>query len=245
MKKNQKIHQIALWEDNYIYLLQEGEEAIVIDPGEFETLQKYLNEKKLRLKLILNTHHHFDHVGGNIKLKEYWDCPIYAFKKEAHRIPGLDSFKDKLLEEGDEFSVGSFSFKVLFTPGHTLGHILFWDQQNKLLFCGDTLFAMGCGRLFEGSAEQMFQSLAQIKKLPPDTLIYSAHEYSLKNAEFALFVDPENQDLQKRYKKVKELRDNQKPSLPFLLKDELLTNPFLRARSVSEFAKIRKLRDRF
>ena len=349
-----KIHQIPLWEDNYIYILQEGEKAVAIDPGDFETVQYFLSQKKLKLKLILNTHHHFDHVGGNKKLKEYWSCPIYAHQKDAHRIPGLDFLtiqdqltkenklsrqnqffikdkssreektcnfkksdalneytiqaessmkadflnkglffdkgrlsdnskdlkkeytiqaessmkadflnkdlffdegrlsdnskdlkKDQLLEEGDEFSAGSFHFKVLFTPGHTLGHIIFWDQKNKLLFCGDTLFAMGCGRLFEGNPEQMFQSLGQIKKLPLDTLIYSAHEYTLKNAEFALSIEPANKELKKRYEKVKKIRENQQATIPFLLKEELLTNPFLRAKSVSEFAKIRKLRDRF
>ena len=250
-----KIHQIPLWEDNYIYVLQEGEKAVVIDPGDFEAVQYFLSQKKLKLKLILNTHHHFDHAGGNKKLKEYWSCPIYAHQKDAHRIPGLDFLKlsdnskdlkkDQLLEEGDEFSAGSFHFKVLFTPGHTMGHIIFWDQKNKLLFCGDTLFAMGCGRLFEGNPEQMFQSLGQIKKLPPDTLIYSAHEYTLKNAEFALSIEPANKELKKRYEKVKKIRENQQATIPFLLKEELLTNPFLRAKSVSEFAKIRKLRDRF
>ena len=314
-----KIHQIPLWEDNYIYVLQEGEKAVVIDPGDFEAVQYFLSQKKLKLKLILNTHHHFDHAGGNKKLKEYWSCPIYAHQKDAHRIPGLDFLtipdqlakqnkpsrqnqffiknkssreektcklkksdalneytipaessvkadflnkdlffdkgglsdnskdlkKDQLLEEGDEFSAGSFHFKVLFTPGHTLGHIIFWDQKNKLLFCGDTLFAMGCGRLFEGNPEQMFQSLGQIKKLPPDTLIYSAHEYTLKNAEFALSIEPANKELKKRYEKVKKIRENQQATIPFLLKEELLTNPFLRAKSVSEFARIRKLRDRF
>jgi len=247
---NEKIHQLALWEDNYIYILQEGTEAIVIDPGEFETVQNFLCENKLQLKFILNTHHHFDHVGGNEKLKKYWNCPIYAFKKDAHRIPGISTSssldrKDRLLEEGEKFIVGSFCFEVLFTPGHTLGHIIYWDQKKKILFCGDTLFAMGCGRLFEGSPEQMFQSLAQIKKLPPETLIHSAHEYTLKNAEFALSVEPNNEDLKKRYEKIKKLREHNKATVPFTLEEELLTNPFLRACSVSEFARIRKLRDHF
>lgn len=250
-----KIHQIPLWEDNYIYILQEGGEAIVIDPGEFEAVQNFLTEKKLRLRLILNTHHHFDHTGGNKGLKENWGCPIYAHKKDACRIPGLEplshlpgknqDLRDCLLEEEEEFSVGSFNFQVLFTPGHTSGHIVFWDQKNRLLFCGDTLFAMGCGRLFEGSPEQMFQSLSRIKKLPPETAIYSAHEYTLKNAEFALSIEPYNKDLKKRYEEVKELRKNNKATIPFLLEEELLTNPFLRAKSVSEFTQIRKLRDQF
>lgn len=246
------IHQIALWEDNYIYVLEQGEEATVIDPGEFKAVQNFLLERKLQLKLILNTHHHFDHVGGNKKLKEYWGSAIYASQKDADRIPGLDSQSsskalktDQLLKEGDEFSFGSFQFKVLFTPGHTSGHIVFWDKKKQVLFCGDTLFAMGCGRLFEGSPEQMFQSLSQIKKLPPETLVYSAHEYTLKNAQFALSIEPHNEDLKKRYHKVKLLRDHQQSSIPFPLKEEFLTNPFLRAQSVSEFTHLRKLRDQF
>ena len=306
MEKNYQIHQLPLWEDNYIYALQEGEEVTLIDPGEFETVQSFLNKNNLKLKLIINTHHHFDHVGGNKKLKEYWACPIYAHKKDSHRIPGLELLppnktrgkkktslhtqttkqgkgkhishtqeikqgkgkhisctqeikqgkgkhisctqeikQDRQLEEGEEFSVGSFHFKVLFTPGHTLGHILFWDKKNKLLFCGDTLFAMGCGRLFEGSPQQMFESLGQIKKLPPDTLVYSAHEYTLKNAEFALSMEPHNENLKKRYEKVKKLRDKQQASIPFLLEEDLLTNPFLRAKSLHEFTRIRQLRDQF
>ena len=263
MEKNYQIHQLPLWEDNYIYALQEGAEVTLIDPGEFETVQSFLNKNNLKLKLILNTHHHFDHVGGNKKLKEYWACPIYAHKKDSHRIPGLELLphktqeepkpnvhtqeikQDRQLEEGEEFSVGSFHFKVLFTPGHTLGHILFWDKKNKLLFCGDTLFAMGCGRLFEGSPQQMFESLGQIKKLPADTMVYSAHEYTLKNAKFALSIDPYNENLKKRYEKVKKLRDKQQASIPFLLEEDLLTNPFLRTKSLQEFTRIRQLRDQF
>ena len=237
------IYQLALWEDNYIYILHEktSGQTAVIDPGDFDTVQKFLEEKELKLDMILNTHHHFDHVGGNIKLKKEWGCKIYGYKQDSQRIPGIDC----PLEENEFFSIGSLKFQVLFTPGHTLGHIVFWNQENKILFAGDTLFAMGCGRLFEGSAGQMFESLRLLKKLPSDTLVYCAHEYTLKNADFALSLNSENAQLMRRFERVLELRKNDKPTVPFVLEEEFLTNPFLKAESVSGFAEIRKLRDQF
>ena len=243
MKEFFKIYQLPVWEDNYIYVLIDYKEnkTAVIDPGDFDTVQNFLKKNNLKLDYILNTHHHLDHVGGNLKLKEKWSCPIYAFKEDAKRIPGID-FQ---LVEGDTVFVGALCFEVIFVPGHTLGHIAFWNKENKFLFCGDTVFAMGCGRLFEGSPKQMFNSLSKIKALPEDSLIYCAHEYSLKNAKFALTVMPENKDLKERFEKISELREQDSATVPFYLKEELLTNPFMRAKTVSEFAKIRKLRDQF
>ena len=243
MKEFFKIYQLPVWEDNYIYVLIDYKEnkTAVIDPGDFDTVQNFLKKNNLKLDYILNTHHHLDHVGGNLKLKEKWSCPIYAFKEDAKRIPGID-FQ---LVEGDTVFVGALCFEVIFIPGHTLGHIAFWNKENKFLFCGDTVFAMGCGRLFEGSPKQMFNSLSKIKALPEDSLIYCAHEYSLKNAKFALTVMPENKDLKERFEKISELREQDSATVPFYLKEELLTNPFMRAKTVSEFAKIRKLRDQF
>ena len=240
---NFEIHQIPLWEDNYIYLLYEKETNITtaIDPGEAETVNRFLKTKKLKLDFILTTHHHFDHTGGNLKLKEDWGCKIYGFKEDAKRVPGIDIS----LEEGEQFFIGRLCFEVLYVPGHTLGHIAFWNKQNQILFCGDTLFAMGCGRLFEGTPEQMFASLNKIKKLPNKSLIYCAHEYSLNNAMFALSVEPSNEQLKKRFKKIFALREQNQATVPFYLEEELLTNPFLKANSVSEFAKIRKLKDHF
>ena len=238
-----EIYQIPLWEDNYIYLLHEKtkNQTAVIDPGEAKAVNQFLKSKNLKLDCILSTHHHFDHTGGNLELKKQWDCKIYGFKGDEQRIPGINIS----LKEGETVSVGALSFEVLYVPGHTLGHIAFWNKQHQILFCGDTVFAMGCGRLFEGTAEQMFSSLSHIKKLPEKSLIYCAHEYTLKNARFALTVEPGNSDLKKRFQKVEALRKQNQPTVPFYLEEELLTNPFLRSKTVSEFAKIRRLRDRF
>ena len=243
MKDSFKIYQIPFWEDNYVYILQDTQEnkTAVVDPGDFEAVQTFLKQKNLKLDCILNTHHHFDHTGGNLRLKKEWGCSIYGFKEDAKRIPGIDIG----LKEGDLVFVGSLCFEVLYLPGHTLGHIAFWNKKDKILFCGDTLFAMGCGRLFEGSAEQMFNSLSQIKKLPEDSLIYCAHEYSLKNAEFALSLYPKNSDMKNRFKKFLKLRKDNQATVPFLLKEDLSTNPFLLSRSSEEFAKIRSLKDRY
>ena len=243
MNPSFKIYQIPLWEDNYIYIIKDNQKnkTAVIDPGDFDTVQKFLNKDNLKLDYILNTHHHWDHTGGNLKLQQEWDCQIYGFKEDAKRIPGIDVG----LTEGDTVLVGSLCFEVLYVPGHTLGHIAFWNKENKILFCGDAVFAMGCGRLFEGSPQQMFNSLSKIKKLPEDSLIYCAHEYSLKNAKFALTVQPHNKELKERFKKVSLLREQGKAAVPFYLKEELLTNPFFIAKTVSEFTKIREQRDKF
>ena len=238
-----KVHQIPLWQDNYIYLLQEKTQnkTAVIDPGAGEPIHQFLKQHQLKLDFILNTHHHWDHTGGNLELKNNWDCKIYGFKGDKHRIPGIDV----LLNQGDTVFVGALEFKVLLTPGHTLGHIAFYNKKHKLLFCGDTLFAAGCGRLFEGTATQMFNSLRQIKTLPKETLIYCAHEYTLKNLQFALSLKPHSKELKKRLKKTQTLREQNKPTVPFYLKEDLLCNPFLTAPTVEDFAKIRKLKDNF
>ena len=242
---NFEIHQLPLWEDNYIYILHEkkANKVAVIDPGEAQCVQHFLKLKNLKLNYILNTHHHFDHTGGNLELKKFWGCKVYGFKEDQSRIPGIDI----VLQEGEEVLIGKMSFEVLFLPGHTLGHIAFWNSQNQILFCGDTLFAMGCGRLFEGTPTQMFSSLQKIKKLPKTSLIYCAHEYSLKNAHFALSLSKEasHSEIKKRFTKIKALRKKNQSTVPFYLEEELLTNPFLRAKSIEDFAHIRKQRDHF
>ncbi len=238
-----EIIQIPVWEDNYIYLLHEpiSHKTAIIDPAEASIPNKFLKERNWNLDFIFNTHHHHDHVGGNLELKKKWGCEIYGYKGDSQRIPGID----KTFEDGEVFSFGSIHFKVLFVPGHTLGHIAYWSEKENILFCGDCVFAMGCGRLFEGTAEQMFSSLSKIKKLNQNTLIYCAHEYSLKNAQFALTVNKENPLLKERVKKIKKLRKEKLPTVPFTLQEELLTNPFLRAKTTKEFAKLRSLRDQF
>ena len=216
-------------------------QTAVVDPGAAAPVSRFLKDRGLKLDFILNTHHHFDHTGGNLQLKKDWQAQIFGFKEDADRIPGMD----QALNEGDELCVGQMKFEVLFVPGHTLGHIAFWNAKNKILFCGDTLFALGCGRLFEGTPAQMFAGLGKIKKLPPETLIYCAHEYSLKNARFALTQAPNFPPLKERFQDIKKLRQAGRPTVPFRLKQELATNPFLMAKTVEEFEKLRRKRDRF
>ena len=237
------ILQIPVWSDNYIYLLRDGASGrtAAVDPSEAGALNQVLEEKKWPLDFIFSTHHHFDHVGGNLELKKKRGCRIFAYEGDFHRIPGAD----KKLREGEAFFLGETEFQTLFVPGHTLGHIAFWSPGEGVLFCGDTLFAMGCGRLFEGSPEQMFDSLSKIKKLPRETLIYCAHEYTQENARFALTVDGGNPRLAERAALVDSLRSRGRPTVPFRLSGEWETNPFVRAESSGEFARLRRLKDRF
>lgn len=238
---NFEIHQLAMWQDNYIYILHEKQTntLAVIDPGDADIVQTFLKQHNLSLNMILISHHHPDHVAGVLKLKQTWSCPVYGFENDTYRIPEIN----KPLKEGDMLAVGNLKFKILHVPGHTLGHILFWNKTHNIVFCGDTLFAMGCGRLFEGTAKQMFLSLNKIKKLPGKSLIYCAHEYSLKNAEFSLKLHPKNMQLIKRVKKIQNLRKQNRATVPFMLQDDLVTNPFLMTSCLKEFTRIRKLRD--
>lgn len=237
------IHQIPVLSDNYIYLLHEPDsnKTAVVDPASADPVLEKLNTLGLSLDYIFNTHHHSDHVGGNLKLKQATNCQIIASKTDASRIPGLDIG----LKEGDEFQLGLETAYIMAADGHTLGHILFWFKQAEALFCGDTIFAMGCGRLFEGSAEQMWQSLNKIIELPYRTQIYCAHEYTETNARFALTIEPQNADLKARVQQVKQQRAQGQTTVPFSLAEELATNPFLRAHSCEEFAAIRRQKDIF
>ncbi len=237
------IHQIPVLTDNYIYLLHETitNETAVVDPAISEPVLNRLKKLGLSLNYILNTHHHHDHVGGNLALQAATGCKIVGSEQDKKRIPAIDI----ALKEGDLFQLGSEKMAVIETDGHTLGHIAFWFQQSKALFCGDTLFAMGCGRLFEGSAMQMWTSLNKLMALPEETQIYCAHEYTENNGRFALTIEPTNADLKFRMQQVKEYRQQGLATVPFLLVEELATNPFLRAKSCSEFAQIRQLKDNF
>ena len=174
---------------------------------------------------ILNTHHHGDHVGGNLEIKRATSCTIVGPKPDRDRIPGIDIEVD----EGDSYVLGEARAEVFFVPGHTRGHIAYWFAQSDALFCGDTLFALGCGRLFEGTPAQMWRSLSKLKALPPSARVYCAHEYTQANARFALTVDRANADLRARSQTIDRLRAAGTPTVPSTLGEELATNPFLRA----------------
>ena len=225
-----EIIQIPVLTDNYIYVLHDHrqQQTAVVDPAEAEPVIELLNTKGWHLNYILNTHHHNDHIGGNLALKANTGCQIMASNFDSKRIPGVDIG----LEEGDQFQIGASVFHVMNTPGHTHGHICYYTPEAEALFCGDTLFSLGCGRLFEGSAGELWNSLQKIKALPKTTQIYCAHEYTLANAKFAITIDPENQNLIKRHQEVIRLREQSLPTVPVELATELLTNPFLRPEEI-------------
>lgn len=235
-----KIDLIPLLKDNYAYLLVDNSGKVaVIDPSTAEPVKQLLDEKGLTLDYVLNTHHHWDHTGGNTALKKAYGCKVIGPQSDAHRIEDMDEG----LKEGDAFMLGDTALQILETPGHTSGHICLYSAEDKALFCGDTLFSMGCGRLFEGTPEQMWNSLQKIIALPDDTRIYCGHEYTLSNGEFCLGVEKDNADLQQRVDDVKSLRAEGKPSIPSTLGLEKKTNAFLRAGSADRFATIRALKD--
>jgi hydroxyacylglutathione hydrolase len=221
------IEQIPVLQDNYIYLAHDPESraTAVVDPALAPPVLERLAAKGWQLSHILNTHHHNDHIGGNLALKAATGAKVVGNRKDAARIPGIDIE----VQEGDSFMLGSVAATVLEVPGHTSGHIAFWFPTSHALFCGDTLFALGCGRLFEGTGEQMWQSLRKFRALPDDTLVYCAHEYTESNARFARTVERNNKDLLARIDDIKETRKRHLPTVPSLLGLERKTNPFLRA----------------
>jgi hydroxyacylglutathione hydrolase len=222
-----QIELLPILGDNYAYLLLEPETrtSAVVDPGEAAPVLAALRSRGRDLDLILCTHHHGDHVAGNLALKEATGCRIVGPEADRGRIPGLDEG----VKEGDEVEVGTVRFRVLETPGHTRGHISYYSPDSKALFCGDTLFALGCGRLLEGDAPTMWASLTKLMGLPDDTRVYCGHEYTQSNARFALSVDPDNERLTARAKEVDRQRAAGAPTVPSTLGAEKATNPFLRA----------------
>lgn len=251
------IIQIPVLTDNYIYLIHEpmSDETAVVDPALAQPVVDILDKNGWQLTCILNTHHHWDHVGGNLELKQKTGCKIIAPRSDRDRIPGIDTG----VGEDDVITLGACSARVISTPGHTSGHIVYYFADDKTLFCGDTLFAMGCGRLFEGTAEQMWNSLQKLKALPASTRIYCTHEYTQTNGRFALSVEPSNRQLQQRMEIVNQLRENHLPTVPSTIEQELATNPFFRENSpalqvainmknrtpIEVFAEIRRLKDKF
>ncbi len=221
-----EIHQFPCLNDNYGVLVHDPETNVTasIDAADAGAVEAALAEKGWTLTHILNTHHHYDHTAGNEALKAKTGCLIVGPKKEAASIPGIDVE----LAEGDSYALGSFKAEVFETPGHTAGHIIYWLPEAGVAFVGDTLFSLGCGRLFESTPETMWRSLQKVAALPPETTIYCGHEYTLSNARFALTIEPDNKDLQARAREVEELRAKGEPTLPTTLAQELATNPFLR-----------------
>ncbi len=213
--------------DNYIYLLQDTEtgQTAVVDPAQAAPVQKVLDERSWPLNLIINTHHHLDHTGGNVDLKARHGALVCGPKSDAGRIGALD----RQLAEGDTVAVGDQQATVFEVPGHTSGHIALWFGDANALFCGDTLFALGCGRLFEGTPKQMWHSLLRLRDLPDDALVYCGHEYTQSNARFAVHVDPDNSDLDDYRRWIDDRRSEGQPTIPASLGREKRTNPFLRA----------------
>lgn len=222
-----QVEQIPVLSDNYVYLVHEPKSGAVavVDPAVSGPVLARAEELGWRITHILNTHHHPDHVGGNLEIKEATGCTIVGPKPDRDRIPGIDVEVD----DGDSYRFGTQVAEVFFVPGHTRGHIAYWFASSQALFCGDTLFALGCGRLFEGTPEQMWSSLSRLRALPPETRVYCAHEYTQANARFALSVDGGNPDLVRRAEEIDRLREQGKPTVPSFLGQEVATNPFLRA----------------
>lgn len=223
-----EIRPIPAFNDNYIWIITDGRYACIVDSGQSYPVISFLEQHQLQLKSILITHHHQDHTGGVVDLAQKTGAKVYA--PMSSQIEGVNEY----VQEGSvvDLSPIDLSLAVLEVPGHTLDHVAYVGQiypQQDVLFCGDTLFSCGCGRLFEGNASQMLQSLDKIKKMRDNTLIYCAHEYTESNIRWALAVDPSNPDLLTWQKSAKELRKQNKPTIPTTLGQELRTNPFLRA----------------
>ena len=237
------IEIIKCLKDNYSYLIidEKTKSACVVDPSEAKPIINYIEKNKIYLKFILNTHHHYDHVGGNKDLKKKYNAKVIGFEGDKDRIPEIDI----CLKDRESWKNKNFEFKIFHIPGHTSGHICFNFFKEKLLFTGDTLFSLGCGRIFEGTYEQMFNSLELIKSFSLETKIYCGHEYTLKNSDFCSIHDKENLKLNEKILSIKEKLNKGLPTIPSTLKEELETNIFLKCNSIENFSKLRDLKDNF
>lgn len=235
------VELIPILQDNYCYLLRNGDDVALVDPGEAAPVLDVLEKRRLRVSKILITHHHGDHTAGIDAIKKSHACTVYGPAAEADKIKHLDV----LLYEGDSVSIGDEDANVIATAGHTLGHIVYHFPQSKLLFAGDTLFSLGCGRLFEGTAEDMFASLTKLKTLPDDTQLYCGHEYTLGNAKFLLSVAPDNAVLKNKLADVENKRARDVPTIPTTLGEEKSLNLFLQCETAEAFGALRRLKDQF
>lgn len=256
-KSNLQVHQFPCLEDNYGYLVHDPDKdfTATIDTPEVEAIERALAETGWTLTHIMNTHHHFDHAGGNLELKEKTAAVVVGPRMDRHRIPGIDV----QVGDDDRYFFGGHEVTVYETPGHTTGHVVYYFADSGILFVGDTLFALGCGRLFEGTPEQMWESLQKLLELPDDTQVYCAHEYTQANAKFALSVEPQNQQLTERAAEIDRLRADNQPTVPTTIGLERATNPFMRptskdlretiglldASDVDVFAETRQRKDNF
>ncbi len=237
-----KIDLIPCLSDNYAYLLQDGAGAVgVVDPSEPGPVEAVLKRLGLKLTHIFNTHHHFDHTGGNLDLKAAYGATVIGPGADAHRIPGIDVG----VVEGDIVPFGKTEAGVLDIPAHTSGHIAFHFAADTAVFTGDTLFAMGCGRLFEGTPADMFAAMRKLEALPASTRVYCGHEYTESNGRFALTVEPDNSDLVARMDVVRRLRAASQATIPSTIAEERATNPFMRAATVAELGERRAAKDAF
>ena len=252
-----KVKIIKCLEDNFSYLIidETTQIACVVDPSESGPIIKFLEKNNLNCNYILNTHHHHDHIGGNLEIKKKYKSKIVGFAEDAERIPGIDI----KLSDQNIWKENNFEAKIIHIPGHTLGHICFYFYKDDNLFTGDTLFSLGCGRIFEGTYKQMFNSLEKIKKLPPKTKIYCGHEYTLQNSKFCIKYDEKNKYLLKKIDEINIKLKNNKPTVPSTLDDELKSNIFLRCdnkkiqsnlninsdSTLLTFSKLRDLKDNF
>ena len=238
-----KIEIIKCLQDNYSYIVidPKNKNTCVVDPSESEPIINFLEKNNLQLNYILNTHHHYDHVGGNNKLKKKYNAKVVGFSDDYKRIPEIDI----LLKDEEVWKEGNFEVKIIHIPGHTLGHICFYFYKENILFTGDTLFSLGCGRIFEGTYLQMFESLNKLKTLPLHTKIFCGHEYTLQNSKFCLMHDANNENLKKKIIEIKRKLNNNLPTIPSTIKEELDCNIFLKADSLQTFSKLRDLKDNF
>ena len=252
-----KIEIIPCLNDNYSYLIHDeiSNTVAIVDPSEFIPCDTIISKNYKKLDFILNTHHHYDHVGGNEELKKKYNSKVLGFENDKNRIPQIDT----VLKDNQEFKIGTLNFTTIFIPGHTKGHVAFYFKKNKVVFTGDTLFSLGCGRVFEGTYEQMFQSLNKLKNIPGDTKIYCGHEYTYKNLEFCLKFNPNNNFLKKKKNAVELTLKNKKPTIPSTIAEEIKTNIFLRfndpdvkkalnlenSSDIEIFTKLRDLKDNF
>jgi hydroxyacylglutathione hydrolase len=238
-----EVARIPVLSDNYVWLLHDPDtcETTVIDPAVAEPVLAEAGRRHWQISQIWNTHWHPDHTGGNAAIKAATGCRVTAPAAEAARIPSID----RAVAEGDRVCLGDYEACVLEVPAHTAGHIAYHLKQARIVFVGDTLFAMGCGRLFEGTAAQMHANMRRLSRLTPDTLVYCAHEYTLANGRFAVTVEPDNRALAVRMAEVETLRARGEPTVPTTIALELATNPFMRAGSVAELAERRTGKDNF